>query len=376
MFLYSAVRRLAGQDAILWIDTLSVPIEAEFKRIAISKLRDIYQGASHVLVIDKDLMQVGNDKVEQIMHLLSSEWQQRLWTLQEGRLTHELYIQFKNGPIAVSELSASLRLCSSNPSTGLFNFFDHLVEDLRDRFTSTENITERFQKLIVDLAPRSVTVSSDEPVCLATLLGLRVENFDSYPTMVDIYRSLPAVPQDLIFLDQPRLKEPGLTWAPASFLETEFVHFPYHARAGRLNLEGLEVEVDCVILDNNFILQRDQNSLSAVYILNTPVGGKLAVESPDFYSADGLSITREQARTISNAAILWMKPLTTSWNTSKAILVSQIEESESHTTCVFEMLLFGWRPDGYSPRSQKWMSTRITTDISGEFVGAKKFCIV
>ena len=85
-FLCELGKRLGGEDAVLWIDTLSVPIDPEAKRVAIFKLRRVYSEASKVLVIDKDLMQVGSDQTEQIMQFLSSEWQRRLWTLQEGRL--------------------------------------------------------------------------------------------------------------------------------------------------------------------------------------------------------------------------------------------------------------------------------------------------
>ena len=67
-FLCELVQRLGGKDAILWID---VSIEEEAKRIAISKLRRVYSEASKVLVIDKDLMQVGSD---QTMQLLGSKW--------------------------------------------------------------------------------------------------------------------------------------------------------------------------------------------------------------------------------------------------------------------------------------------------------------
>ena len=73
---------------------------------AISKLRRVYSDASKVLVIDKHLMQISSDPTEQMMQLLGSEWQRRLWTLQEGRLARELFVQFEEGAIAVSQLAA------------------------------------------------------------------------------------------------------------------------------------------------------------------------------------------------------------------------------------------------------------------------------
>jgi hypothetical protein len=67
---------------------------------------------------------------------------------------------------------------------------------------------------------------SDEPVCIATLLGLKLENFHPYPTMIDIYRSVVSIPQNILFVETPRLKIDGFRWAPATFLEQESVFFP------------------------------------------------------------------------------------------------------------------------------------------------------
>jgi hypothetical protein len=93
-----------NMNPVLWIDTVSVPIQQQYKTVAIKKLRSVYQKASSVLLVDKCLMQVGKDHLERQIQLLCSEWGRRLWTLQEGRLASKLYVQFKDEAVAVDEL--------------------------------------------------------------------------------------------------------------------------------------------------------------------------------------------------------------------------------------------------------------------------------
>lgn len=90
---------LYGQDTTLFIDTMCIPVcDSDLKRNAISRPGQVYSQASKVLVIDKELMLVGEDPVEQMVQLLTCEWHRRLWTLQEGRLARRLLIQSMTKP--------------------------------------------------------------------------------------------------------------------------------------------------------------------------------------------------------------------------------------------------------------------------------------
>lgn len=85
--LFNKIRQLPGsQSDDLWIDTLCVPINRTFKRIAISKLRNVYPMVSKVLVIDRFLMRVGKNWLGQRLQLLCAGWQHRLWTLKRDAL--------------------------------------------------------------------------------------------------------------------------------------------------------------------------------------------------------------------------------------------------------------------------------------------------
>lgn len=106
-------------------------------------------------------------------------------------------------------------------------------------FEKQENISERFLDFAVDLSHRSVTVASDEPICITTLLGLSLEDFSPFPTMADMYRSLLSIPQDLLFIPTPRLQTAGLRWAPCTFSEQGFQDLPRSQAAAIRSERGL-----------------------------------------------------------------------------------------------------------------------------------------
>ena len=102
--LFQLIKAIGPTDTALWIDTISVPINPEYKRVSISRLRAVYSTASSVLVVDRHLQQVGTHWLEMRLQLLCSEWMRRLWTLQEGRLASRLYVQFRYQAVPVAEL--------------------------------------------------------------------------------------------------------------------------------------------------------------------------------------------------------------------------------------------------------------------------------
>jgi hypothetical protein len=92
-----------------WMDTLAIPVKKadepyphrdfqKLKQSAIRQIYDVYNMASRVIVIDKKLynMETQPSEPSQILiGLLTSDWMQRLWTLQEAFLSRGLYVAFK-----------------------------------------------------------------------------------------------------------------------------------------------------------------------------------------------------------------------------------------------------------------------------------------
>lgn len=87
-----------------WMDTLAIPAshktQLDFKNLkarAIRQIYHIYNNATRVVVIDKDLCQeLAPRPFHTILKVLSSAWMQRLWTLQEAFLSRNLLVAFRS----------------------------------------------------------------------------------------------------------------------------------------------------------------------------------------------------------------------------------------------------------------------------------------
>ena len=75
--------------SMLWVDTLCCPaIDGPGKQKAIQKLRQVYQKADKVLVLDASLFSVISEPLhtsEIVIRAYTSPWMRRLWTLQGQR---------------------------------------------------------------------------------------------------------------------------------------------------------------------------------------------------------------------------------------------------------------------------------------------------
>ncbi len=106
------IRRLATltrqltQDGAFWIDALCIPAVKDMRKRAIGLMAKTYNEAEVVLVIDSSIRatSVSAPREEKLLHLLSSGWMQRLWTLQEGILAQKLVFEFSDGLVALEEL--------------------------------------------------------------------------------------------------------------------------------------------------------------------------------------------------------------------------------------------------------------------------------
>ena len=170
-------------------------------------------------MLDRHSQQVGADRLERRIQLRASEWMKRLWTFQEGRLASELYIQVKDEAVSINELLGD---GSDNPDQWTMHIFSRLDESsktiLGSAFTGHKERKNRLIDFIEELAFRNVTIATDEPICLATFLGLDLEPIGNNLTMMDIYRSPDDLPQQLLFAPGPRLDASGFGWAPSTFM--------------------------------------------------------------------------------------------------------------------------------------------------------------
>lgn len=223
-------------DLLLWCDTLCCPAApGEAKNMALRQMYSTYDKASVVLVLDNGLMADSTDPKEACLRVALSRWMTRLWTLQEGALPgrkDKLWFQFRNTAARAWALYKNLNNTAgkdiqwrgvTDNLTGRF----HNILALLD-FEPAEHSHASLQHTMSSLMYRSVTVLSDEPLLIAALLALTLDELimtDPSKRMALLWRMIASspsgVPTHLIFIVGPRIHEPGLRWAPQSLLTVD-----------------------------------------------------------------------------------------------------------------------------------------------------------
>ncbi|XP_044722128.1 uncharacterized protein HRG_05043 [Hirsutella rhossiliensis] len=168
-----------------WMDTLCVPVAEEHKDLrskAIKQMRAIYEAADRVLVLDNRVEQlaVSSSICDRAARLVVSNWQGRLWTLQEGIMAQQLFFQFSDGALALPELEEEeiRQRDKSRPSPGFWHRVSHGLLTLLSiglifgSEADVPGVDGLFEALMPVAKNRLTTNLDDETVCLATLLRL------------------------------------------------------------------------------------------------------------------------------------------------------------------------------------------------------------
>ena len=225
---------LQGESLLFWIDTLCVPRRKDGKNLAIRRMKETYQDATRVLVLDTQLMQTSinyqrwqssatNDTriefaKESLLRIALSGWMRRLWTLQEGAIARDIDFQFANGSLNLRQLILAIK----GDRTVLANQVISSIMILRGLAYPLDRNLQLIH-LLGALRWRSTSHAEDEATCIATLLELPVEGFLNLSLdkqMPHLLIAIGALPTNLLFSHGPRLNVPNFSWAPHSFLNS------------------------------------------------------------------------------------------------------------------------------------------------------------
>lgn len=213
---------------LIWLDTLCCPAkDGEGKQKAIENIRLVYRQAKHVLVLDAGLMSYSalmQEVPEYLARIFTSSWMRRLWTLQEGALAQSLYFQFADKAIGLGELGdAIIRLGSTSMRhKSILTDFSQEFMGLQSFFLPTTPKTgPLLRQLDQSLHFRSVSIATDEPLCIGTLMSLDLPAIlDVEPKdnrMQKVWELIAAkkggIPSKLIFFEGPRIPVKGWKWA-------------------------------------------------------------------------------------------------------------------------------------------------------------------
>ena len=225
-------------EMLLWCDTLCCPvISREARSLALKQMYRTYDQASVVLVLDRCLVSPrvgGMSPDEGCLRVVASCWMTRLWTLQEGALgakANKLWFQFSKSALPCLTLYQYLAkifredISRRGVAEGMIRRFHTFTTLFKP---NSKNEGAQMKKIVGGLLYRSVTVRSDEPLIIATLLALDLSQIlESEPAerMKVLWRIIGTSPsgisREILFYMGPKILECGLRWAPRSLLSVD-----------------------------------------------------------------------------------------------------------------------------------------------------------
>ena len=230
------VNQLPGNDKQkvmpFWIDTLCVPVRPpDLQALALNKMRVPYELASSVLVVDSHLRSLQSKRLsstELLAQISCSSWMRRLWTLQEGRLAKRIWFQFADTAVNVKDVFDNVDY-TRVPSRVDFWLQTAIYVQLwmqiwyrADVVKNTSAVAGLISSTRLALSSRSVSVLTDEGLCLFCLMGMDISQITSVAPedrMEVFWHQFDKVPIGFLFSKAPQKMAPkALHWAPSSFL--------------------------------------------------------------------------------------------------------------------------------------------------------------
>ena len=233
----------AGRRRIqhFWLDALCVPPSRvkmpAIQRRATHKMRDTYEQATAVLVLDKWLTDAQTQNMtasEKLMRVVCSPWTRRLWTLQEGLLApwNSLFFVFNHDRLFNADYAweglQHFRIRWPWMYHAILKQIFARYQDIRgDQVPNapiSANVEVGMPLIIRSMKFRSTSVASDEALCLSVIMKLDTLTIARTPDalrMETLWRMVTEVSFWLLFWSFPRLSSPGLRWAPATLLHPQ-----------------------------------------------------------------------------------------------------------------------------------------------------------
>jgi hypothetical protein len=230
------VKAVLPDHRFFWCDTLCVPTKPQqLRRKAIWKMREIYDKAYAVLIIDASFQSafLSCSAEELMMRVTCSGWMRRLWTFQENFLAKKLRAVLGDGITNIDK--AQTEIFTRQPgqpitaacyhhSIGLeASAFYRAVIPAEERLLKKPDLPRgaSIGSVWESLQWRMTSWLSDEPICLAIALAIDlplVLDTAEDQRMKKIFSLLNGWPPYLIFAEYERMSETGWKWAPRTLM--------------------------------------------------------------------------------------------------------------------------------------------------------------
>ncbi|PMB67196.1 hypothetical protein BM221_006858 [Beauveria bassiana] len=171
----------------VWVDTICCPVELEGKAVALERIADVYRNAAHF-----------QDKAVAVSALMQDLYLQGMKDMRFLRIWHDL----------LNEVN--------------------VIRNFEDTSRSLEHVYYKPQLITLQRSIhfRTVSVPSDEPLCIAVLMGLQIDGLtfmkDGEQRMAAVWAALAetlgGLSTSLVFHLEETLSMKGWRWAPKSLL--------------------------------------------------------------------------------------------------------------------------------------------------------------
>ncbi|KAI9066283.1 hypothetical protein FKP32DRAFT_1601861 [Trametes sanguinea] len=202
----------------IWMDSLCVPGVKRVRKLAIGLMAQTYQNAQTVVVLDSSIQACSPQATAQarLLHVVTSAWMHRLWTLQEAMLARQLVFEFAGRALVDVQdlLPGGEDLC--NP------LLVQLASELYRLRTFAQRRTDMSLFHVAQaLQWRTTSRAEDETLAVSGLLDLEASalvGLHGDDRMRAFLLAVGKLSRTIIFLPGPRLQIPAFTWAPKTLM--------------------------------------------------------------------------------------------------------------------------------------------------------------
>ncbi|KAF3914814.1 hypothetical protein ABW20_dc0103032 [Dactylellina cionopaga] len=257
----------------LWLDTLCIPLEKDYRKLAIKRMVDTYAKSDRVLMIDAELTRIPMDQIpkrELLVRIAGSNWMRRMWTLQEAALNIEnLYIQFADGVLKYNKEAKDLTW-SWERQKWVYEAVDSDIGTHNHEFSSLRG--KGIGPALSGFAGRNTSRAGDVYLCLGGMMDLNVGEIQNTPDDQRTQKLLSMIkyyPKSIIFSQGPKLDLPGYRWACETFWKSKILSSAYNdaMNAATMKEEGLRLEYQGYIVkpfklpEGSFIMNSKKQGL-------------------------------------------------------------------------------------------------------------------
>jgi len=283
------VADLYDSPTSFWLDTLYCPVTpGPAKTLALTEMPRTYREADKVLVFHSYMLSLelkSRSNLDAVLRVICSNWTRRLWTLQESILASKVFVQFADGAMdldgALTELERARR---GTPEKDI-----RASAKVLRRSPLAKSSSKTHGRFLItfsmSLEHRAVTVPSDEPLCLETILGGNIKSIvKAAPTdrMRAFWGLRTEYLANICLWDGPRLESPkGYRWAPSTFLRASsqfMVSSTYSSAPAHRTESGLAISccyqflrLKTDFLRNKFYLRDEDHKWWRVNVKSAPV---------------------------------------------------------------------------------------------------------